>query len=38
MILIMAPVNMAPIAYFGLPSARIMEANVFCTKANGIMA
>ena len=32
-----APASMAPMAYFGLPSARMMEARVFCTRARGIM-
>ena len=31
------PRQMAPMAYLGLPSARIMEAIVFCARARGII-
>ena len=33
-----APVSIAAIAYLGLPSARIMDARVFCVIARGIIA
>ena len=37
-ILMIAPVSIAAIAYLGLPSVRIMDARVFCVIARGIIA
>jgi hypothetical protein len=38
MMLMIAPVSIAAIAYFGLPSARMIDAKVFCVIASGIIA